>query len=306
MRILFALALAATCLTWTVNAAAQRPGREYRDAIRQALTEFDASRWEEARVLFQRAHDIYPNARTLRGIGMASFEMRDYVAADGALTAALLSEERPLDRRQRSAVEELLARNRQFLGRVMVVVRPRDAELQVDLRPAEIDDDGYLLLAVGEHTLTATREGYRPATHRLDVEGSGEQEVRLVLDEERAEEGPATQPVAPSSEGVSPLSVVLISSAGALAASAAGGGLWIAGRNDEIARCDAVEAGFMCTNGEGLRTERTVAIAFTVTMAVGAAVAAGLGVYLILAGDEGETEVACAPGPFTIGCHASF
>jgi len=74
-------------------------------------------RWQEARALFQQAHEEYPNARTLRGIGMAAFEMRDYVGAYRALMQALASEERPLTRRQRRATQALLEETRAFIGR---------------------------------------------------------------------------------------------------------------------------------------------------------------------------------------------
>src|SRR5262249_43441282 len=57
--------------------------------IADAVAEYDAGHFEEARALFRRAQAEAPSARTLRGIGMASFELRDYVEADRALAAAL-------------------------------------------------------------------------------------------------------------------------------------------------------------------------------------------------------------------------
>lgn len=45
---------------------------EYADFIERALVEYNAGynagRWDEARILFERAHEIDPNARTLRGM----------------------------------------------------------------------------------------------------------------------------------------------------------------------------------------------------------------------------------------------
>jgi outer membrane protein assembly factor BamD (BamD/ComL family) len=47
--------------------------------IGDAVAEYEAGHYQEARALFRQAHEKQPTARTLRGIGMASFELRDYV-----------------------------------------------------------------------------------------------------------------------------------------------------------------------------------------------------------------------------------
>jgi tetratricopeptide (TPR) repeat protein len=62
---------------------------DYKALIKQAVQEFEAANWPEAFALFKRAHDIEPNARTLRGIGIAAYEMRDYVQSIGYLQTAL-------------------------------------------------------------------------------------------------------------------------------------------------------------------------------------------------------------------------
>jgi len=58
-------------------------------ATMDAVAEYEAGHYQEARALFRQAHEKSPTARTLRGIGMASFELRDYVEATRALTASL-------------------------------------------------------------------------------------------------------------------------------------------------------------------------------------------------------------------------
>ncbi|MCZ7679746.1 MAG: sigma 54-interacting transcriptional regulator [Sandaracinaceae bacterium] len=77
------------------RARAQDGEAQYRALIEEAVVEFDAGRFPEARSLFLRAHDLAPNARTLRGVGMASFEMRDYVEAYRALSSSLDETVRP-------------------------------------------------------------------------------------------------------------------------------------------------------------------------------------------------------------------
>src|SRR6185369_1334355 len=79
-----------------VVAAQEAETPQYRGLLSEAVAEYDARRYEEARALFRRAHDLSPNARTLRGIGMASFELREYVEALRALEGSLVDQRRPL------------------------------------------------------------------------------------------------------------------------------------------------------------------------------------------------------------------
>jgi tetratricopeptide (TPR) repeat protein len=57
--------------------------------INSALSAFENGRWAEARSDFRRAHELDPTARTLRTIGMCSFNLGDYIDAVQSLEAAL-------------------------------------------------------------------------------------------------------------------------------------------------------------------------------------------------------------------------
>ena len=48
----------------------------YRQAVDEAVREFAARNFEEARSLFARADALYPNARTQRGLGLADQQPR--------------------------------------------------------------------------------------------------------------------------------------------------------------------------------------------------------------------------------------
>ena len=133
---------------------------EYEALITQALEESQAARWEEARVLFRRAHDLFPNARTLRGIGMVAFEVRDYPDAIRSLRLALADERRPLTDAQRTHAEELIERALAFVGRYDLSAVPEGATLVVDGHPAEPEPDGTVLLGAGpHHVLVRTDDG---------------------------------------------------------------------------------------------------------------------------------------------------
>src|SRR5262245_32294535 len=91
--------------------------------IGDAVAEYDAGHFQEARALFRQAHERSPTARTLRGIGMCSFEMRDYVEASRSLTASLRDQRRPLTPEQKRHAEALLARAHTFIGRFTVKLK---------------------------------------------------------------------------------------------------------------------------------------------------------------------------------------
>ncbi|HEX6239538.1 MAG TPA: hypothetical protein VFZ61_01540, partial [Polyangiales bacterium] len=69
------LAIVSIAASATAQSAAKSGPPGYADAIEQALSELEAANYPEAREEFQRAHAIYPNARTLRGLGMVEFEL---------------------------------------------------------------------------------------------------------------------------------------------------------------------------------------------------------------------------------------
>lgn len=171
----------------------------YEEAINEAVAEFSAGRWEEARALFTEAHRINPNARTLRGLGMAAFELRNYVEARQMLTQSLASEVNPLTSEQRDKTEALLERTNAFVG-VFTLEAPVGTAISVDGGPASLDGEGRVLLNGGKHTIDAALSGYPSQRRSVDVRGG---EVgTLVFD--------FAQPLAPVSPpaSVSPTGVV--------------------------------------------------------------------------------------------------
>jgi hypothetical protein len=180
----------------------------YKELIEQALEEFKLKNWPEARVLFRKAHERMPNARTLRGMGVVSFEMRDYVAATQALSAALVDARQPLTDAQRAECESLLARARTFVASYQLDVDPADAQISLDGGPLVRDREGLVLVPFGEHTLRASAPGHHEVTRRLAVQGGERATIELKLAPEPEASAPAvatsapepSEPVQPSSE----------------------------------------------------------------------------------------------------------
>ncbi len=157
---------------------------EYAATIDGALAEFQAGRWAEARALFQRAQAIFPNARPLRGIGMASFEMADYPAAIAALEGALASTERPLTDEQRTQVTVLLERARALVGHFAVPAARAGVRLSVDGIVTDPGQgwpaaEGLLALGVGPHEVVMRDADGRTSRVRVVVRGG--EDARLEL-----------------------------------------------------------------------------------------------------------------------------
>jgi hypothetical protein len=184
LRFAIGAALFAFALSSPGASAAQSEDIEEqaRRTIEQAVDEYDAGNYPEAQALFRRAHELFPSARTLRGIGMASFEMRHYVAALRSLTASLEETRRPLTDAQRVHVVDLVERTRGFVVTLHVDVDPPAAALAVDGVPIEREANGAILMDPGHHTLSATSEGRRPRSIELDLESGAEQNLTMSLE----------------------------------------------------------------------------------------------------------------------------
>jgi hypothetical protein len=149
--------------------AQQKDDIEYKKLVSDGLAEFKAGRWDEAHALFEQAHATNPNARTLRGMGMAAFEARRYAAAIKAFEASLKHKKRPLTNAQRKQVDGWLKTAYRFVARYRFVLHPADATLTVDGNPAEVLESEELLLDAGKHEIEVANEGYRSVVRQLEV-----------------------------------------------------------------------------------------------------------------------------------------
>jgi hypothetical protein len=160
--------------------AAELPA-DYMATIKEAVTEHAEGHFVEARAQFLRAHQLHPSARTLRGLGMVEFELRNYGESVRYLQAALGCQVRPLDAELAEETEQLLARARAYVGEVHVALSPEAATILVDGVTVARGPEAALVLIVGDHVLEFRASGLRPERRTVQVR-SGERttlEVRL-------------------------------------------------------------------------------------------------------------------------------
>ena len=185
------------------STAAEPPG--YRAAIDSAIAEHEAGNFAESRALFARAHALYPNARSLRGLGMADFELRNYGASIEYLQEALASSVRPLEGELRTETEALLARARGFVGRFRLVLQPVDAAVTLDGALLPPPPPAQLALAVGDHTLDISAQGRVSERRALRVTGGEDLTLEFNLPEQTAIAPQALQSETPREQSSSSL-----------------------------------------------------------------------------------------------------
>jgi tetratricopeptide (TPR) repeat protein len=164
------------------TAAADAPSPPgYDAAIDLALAEFERGNFVDAREQFLRAHKIFPNARTLRALGKAEFELKSYADAVTHLQLALDSSVRPLTAQQRLETQVLLERAHRHLARYTFITAPPDAELTLDGIAPPLDAQHSLLLSEGPYRLEVRAEGYVPLRRELQVTGGINERLSLEL-----------------------------------------------------------------------------------------------------------------------------
>lgn len=152
----------------------------YRDSIERAIDEFNRGNWEEAYALFKRAHELQPSARTLRGLGVAAYEMRMYVEAIRHLEAALSDTRMPLPTESRSHAYSLLGHAREFVSILKLHLSPAQAEIHLDGRKVTLDD-GQLAVNPGPHTLNVRAQGYREQWLAIHPTAGAREELTVEL-----------------------------------------------------------------------------------------------------------------------------
>ena len=207
---------------------------EYKEQIRQALEEYGLGHWTEARVFFSNAHAIAPNARTLRGLALVSFESRRYVETVSYAERAFANSIQPLTPEMQRELRELTDQSRKFVAHVAIVSDPPGAELAIDGQAVVRADDGVILLDAGAHELVASAPGYETHTRTLQLQGGTETRFDIALTPRPValtpppSEAPTPAPLAEPAPARGSPSIAPWILIGTSAALAAGGGVLLA------------------------------------------------------------------------------
>jgi hypothetical protein len=147
----------------------------YRPLLEEAVKEYDATNYSEARALFLKAIALSPNARAYRGLGMAEFELRNYADCVASLEVAMSSQLKPLDSALRAETGLLLNRARNFIAVVQLDLAPSGTHVVLDGAPVVLDPARGFRLNPGDHAFEFHAPGFASQARKLGVKG-GENE----------------------------------------------------------------------------------------------------------------------------------
>jgi hypothetical protein len=179
---------------------AEREPAGYKAAISAGVAEYEQKNFAESREQFRRAHALFPNARTLRGLGITEFELRNYGDSVSFLEQALASDAKRLEGPLREETEAVLARAKGYVGEVHLDLEPSAATVIVDGITVEIDPHKSLVLDVGDHVLEFRSEGRLAERRAIKVKGGQVESLHVVLPELVTESvaAPVAAPLAPA------------------------------------------------------------------------------------------------------------
>lgn len=155
--------------------------QDYQSIVASAISEFEAGNFLEARALFARAHSLAPSARTLRSLGIVSFELHEYRDSIQYLEEALISREKPLDERMQEEARRVLERAHGFVGRVRFSVDPEDAKILVDDSLRVLLPSKGILLDIGKHLIDVSSDGFVSERQAYSIQGGENDVLRVVL-----------------------------------------------------------------------------------------------------------------------------
>jgi hypothetical protein len=164
------------------QAAPAPPAAAYEETLARAFQDFEQGHFVEAGTLFREAHRRFPNAHTLRALGMVEHELEHYVSAVDFLERALASQVQPLSAELRASATQLLTQARGHVALVRVQFTPPQAVLLVDGLVAAAGSGDVLSLNAGEHELALEARGHTSARRMLHaIGGEPLQELELAL-----------------------------------------------------------------------------------------------------------------------------
>ena|GEM_PF-7011830 len=164
---------------------------EYTRAIDAAVQAHGRGDFLEARNFFERAHRIYPNARSLRGLGHVEFELGNYVKAVKYLSASLDSQVKPLDALLAERVRALLDQAKARVGMVRLDVKPQTTRVSLDGSPVGDELGTTIFLAPGDHVFEFRAQRRLSERRELRVEGGEEIVIQVALSSLAAPPAPA-------------------------------------------------------------------------------------------------------------------
>lgn len=166
----------------------------YEERVAAAVAAYGSADFQRARVLFLEAHALDPSARTLRAIGMCSYNLGDPIDALLQLEAALVDGRKPLAGELRTSSLDVLFRSQQKIGLFRLELTPAVTRVTLADGPPRLTTRGELLLLPGERKLRFEAPGHVAQQRTLHVHAGERSVLRVTLAHEPARHEVAAPP----------------------------------------------------------------------------------------------------------------
>lgn len=260
--------LALTVVPSTVRAQSADIDQLWQEAIR----EYAAERWPEARALAERVYSRRPSGAALGMMGSASYNLREYLLAVGYFRRALAESSQPLSGAHRARAQADLDRALVYLCVITLRVSPASAVVRIVGDSTARHSGDRVEVEAGSYRVVATAPEHQIAEVAVTLRAGETREVELSLEPVRTAQ-PSLPVVAPEvvaraetpppspSAADAPVSdatgsgagVALTTMGGVLIAGGVGSSIWWRGRNDAVSDCSE------CENQSQLRRQRAAA-----------------------------------------------
>jgi len=154
------LVIAMCGATTSIKAQSNQAPAAYDKLLDEAVSAFDANDFSRAHGLFRKAYEVRPNARVLRGLGIAALRLERYSEAYRTLSLSLKHPVQSLTQGQSEEVTGLLSWMETSLGCVRLRWSPAEpAEFQLTVDDGVVNES-TLWLSPGTHHVAVRAPGY--------------------------------------------------------------------------------------------------------------------------------------------------
>jgi hypothetical protein len=156
--------------------------REARKHFARALELIEDGQLAGALLEFQRSYELKPHFAVLYNIGMAHTYLGQPVEAADALERYLAEGGSAIKARRRKEVTTEIEWQKARIAMLTIAATPAEATLKVDGQAvAAAAASTGLRVAIGEHVIAASADGYEPAETRVTVAAGDRRAISLVL-----------------------------------------------------------------------------------------------------------------------------
>lgn len=153
----------------------------YDTLLDEAVSAFDASDFARARTLFERAYELRPNSRVLRGMGVAALRLERFSEAYRTLTASLKHPVQPLTASQREEVTGLLSWMETSLGRIKLRWTPMEPAQYELLVNGKVLKESAIWLPAGTHRVVVHARGFGSVDRTITLAPEQHEVIELTL-----------------------------------------------------------------------------------------------------------------------------